>query len=207
MACRCSPSLDRARLEFGALGHPNVGCCGDEAHQARKSDHNADESGYAHAQDIGEKVDHGLQWWVDRVMANPAKFPQVKYLIYERHIYYPNAGARPAGKYAYTGPNAHATHCHISIHSWATHYEGDWLITAPPEEDDMYDINYDRRVLEQIRDVVLNLQGVDGYHQSIERDTLARVEQLQSALADAGVADAQAIADAVLRRIGDAADA
>lgn len=128
MACKCSPSLKRLMADFAARGHVNSGCCGDAAHAARKSDHNADASGYAHAQDIHEVTDHDLQPYVRFIMANPAKFKHVKYLIYEGHIYYPNPGARAAGKYVYTGPNSHAHHLHVSIHSDATHYDGSWFV-------------------------------------------------------------------------------
>lgn len=129
MTCRCSPSLVRLMADFSVLGHINSGCCGDAAHQARKSDHNPDASGYAHAQDVHEKVDHDMKPFVDFIMANPSRFPQVKYLIYERVIYYPHAaGSRRPGPYAYTGPNAHAAHLHVSIFADFTHYGGDWLV-------------------------------------------------------------------------------
>lgn len=143
--CRCSPSLVRLMAAFDKLGHMNSGCCGDLAHQQRVSDHNADSSGYAHAQDIHEKRDHDLQPFINFIMRNPAKFPQVKYLIYERIIYFPHTkpGSRAAGKYAYTGPNAHASHLHVSIYADFTHYGGDWHVdeayrSAPapiPKED------------------------------------------------------------------------
>lgn len=155
MACRCSPCLVglRAELDRQFPGrHANLGCCGDQAHAARKSDHNADESGYAHALDIGEGTDHGLQWFVDRMMANPAAYPQVKYLIYERSIYYPNHGARPAGRYAYTGPNAHATHLHISIHSPSTFDRRPWLDAVSPLAASKYQE-------EEVRPFVLNAGG------------------------------------------------
>ena len=130
---------------FAARGHVNSGCCGDKAHQARRSDHNPDASGYAHAQDIHEVRDHDLQPYVRYVMANPAKFKHVKYMIYEGRIYYPNAGARPAGSYVYTGPNSHAAHLHLSIHANATFYDGSWYVDkaygapepTPPEEEPM----------------------------------------------------------------------
>ena len=143
MACKCSPSLVRLMRAFADRGHVNSGCCGDLAHQARKSDHNTDASGYAHAQDIHEKNDHDMQPFVDFIMRNPEKFRQVKYMIYEGHMYYPNPGVRAAGKYVYTGPNAHAAHLHVSIHTDATFYPGSWYVDeaysptpAPSEEED-----------------------------------------------------------------------
>ena len=144
MACKCSPCLVRLMAIFASRGHVNSGCCGDLAHQARTSDHNPDASGYAHAQDIHEVKDHDLQPYVDFMMRNPDRFKGItKYCIYEGHIYYPNDGARKAGKYVYTGPNAHASHLHLSIHSDATFYDGSWYVTEayspapkPSEEDD-----------------------------------------------------------------------
>lgn len=145
MTCRCSPSLDRLMAAFKALGHINSGCCGDLAHQQRTSDHNPDGSGYAHAQDIHELADHDMQPFVNFIMKNPAKFAPVKYCIYEGRIYYPHDGARRAGSYPYTGPNAHAAHLHVSIFANATFYAGDWHVgeaygqaqPALDEEDDM----------------------------------------------------------------------
>lgn len=148
MACKCSPSLVRLMADFAKLGHVNSGCCGDAAHQARKSDHNPDASGYAHAQDIHEKNDHDMQPFVDFIMANPRLFPQIKYLIYEGHIYYPHNGARRAGKYVYTGPNSHAHHLHVSINADATTYAGTWHVVEayqspqPSEEENMENLAY-----------------------------------------------------------------
>ena len=149
----CSPSLVRLMAAFADRGHVNSGCVGDQAHAARKSDHNPDASGYAHAQDIHEKLDHDMQPYVDFIMANPGLFPQVKYMIYEGFIYYPNDGARPAGKYTYTGPNAHAGHLHVSIHADATHYAGSWYVAEAysAEEDDMFDTP-DRHKLNQVHE-------------------------------------------------------
>ena len=114
--------------DFARLGHVNSGCCGDYAHSLRKSDHNPDESGYAHAQDVRERVNHDLQPFIDFIMANPAKYPQVKYLIYEGFIYYPHDGSKRAGKYVYNGPNAHAAHAHVSIFAGTHFYDGDWHV-------------------------------------------------------------------------------
>lgn len=149
MTCKCSPSLVRLMRAFSDRGHVNSGCCASADHRLRspRSDHNEDTTGYAHAQDIHELADHDLQPFVDYMMRNPGQFPQVKYLIFEGFIYYPHAGARPAGKYVYTGPNSHAHHLHVSIHADATFYAGSWHVddayrgATPPEptkeEDDM----------------------------------------------------------------------
>lgn len=143
MPCRCSPCLLTLRKEMDAHrpGWKYLGCCGDEAHRRRKSDHNPDRTGYAHAMDLGEspKVP-SMQWLVGQIMGNPDLYPQVKYLIYERSIYYPRDGVRRRGRYAYTGANPHATHLHVSIHNNFTHDTRSWHIAgveAPKENDDM----------------------------------------------------------------------
>lgn len=185
---------------FAKRGHVNSGCCGDEAHQARKSDHNADESGYAHAQDVHERVDHDMQPYVDYIMRNPAKFKQIKYLIYEGHIYYPNPGARPAGKYTYTGPNAHAAHLHISIHAGTHFYAGSWYVDEaygqPSEEDEMTP-EQDKR-LREVEAYVVHFQeffnDLDGRVNRI----VSAVERVQSTGASGGSVDVAAIADAVV---------
>lgn len=135
MACKCSPCLTTLRAELDARfpgRYPNLGCCGDLAHSKRTSDHNPatappESAGYAHALDVGEDVDHGMDWLRRQIFDSPDAYPQVKYLIYERELWYPHNGARPRGKYPYTGPNPHATHLHISIFTTHTHDRRSWL--------------------------------------------------------------------------------
>jgi hypothetical protein len=162
MACKCAPALYKLRNEFD-VAYPkrdrsSDGCCGDTAHSARKSDHNADEEGYAHALDVDEDVSPGLDlsslweyWTGARVgMFRKAGVPatqagqwdeRIKYLIYERCIAYPNGEI----KY-YSGENAHKHHMHVSIHPWATFLDENWLAgyfywlnvpSFPKEEFDM----------------------------------------------------------------------
>lgn len=150
MACKCAPCLVNLRTEINKVwpkrDKASDGCCGDAAHAARTSDHNPT-NGYAHALDIDEDLTPGgghmqLEWLRERIFDHPAQYPQVKYLIYEREIWYPHDGARKRGKYAYTGPNAHEHHLHVSIFTTHTNYSGTWLAPhdppAPvPQEDEM----------------------------------------------------------------------
>lgn len=130
---KCAPTLVRLRTEFNNAfpgRHSELGCCPGAAHSRANptSDHEPNAAGWCRARDFGEGIDHGLKPFVDYVMANPAKYPQVKYLIYERVIYYPSPGKRAAGAYAYTGPNPHATHLHVSIHDAFIHHGGSWYV-------------------------------------------------------------------------------
>jgi hypothetical protein len=134
MACKCAPALVALRNElneaFPARDRTSDGCCGDAAHAARKSDHNPT-GGYAHALDIDENIEPGrdLAWLWDAWRMWPD--PRIKYLIYEGQIVYPNSTVdrRPR---AYTGPNAHRLHLHISIVSTATHDTSAWLTRLHP---------------------------------------------------------------------------
>lgn len=151
MACKCAPSLDLLRNELNAL-FPNRdkasdGCCGDAAHAARTSDHNAKTSGvaigYACARDFDEDIstvmgDKELMWMCLGLLSDT----RVKYLIYEGMIYYPTGVAK-----VYTGINAHTHHLHVSIYDWAFNDMRPWNIKnylpsttpTPPTipEDDM----------------------------------------------------------------------
>lgn len=82
--------------------------------------------------------------------------------------------------------------------------------TTPQEEDDMYDVNYDRKVLEETNQIVKNLQAV------AERDidTLRPliIEVLEAVKADdssatggAGAVDPDAFVDALANRLTNAA--
>lgn len=142
MACRCAPALIALRTEVDARwpgrDKTSDGCCGDAAHAARTSDHNPDAQGWAHAYDIDEDIAPATDllglWDAWRAMPDP----RIKYLIYEAQIVYPNSATdrRPR---AYTGPNAHRHHMHVSIVAPATHDVSPWLArlfpqpaTAPP---------------------------------------------------------------------------
>lgn len=131
MTCTCAPALLTLRAEFDAMW-PNRdkasdGCCGDAAHAARKSDHNPDASGYAHALDVDQDlrgttdIDEVVEW-----MWNHPD-PRVKYFIRNRKLIYVNDGARPRGIYPYSGINPHLQHLHISIVSDATFDTTPWL--------------------------------------------------------------------------------
>jgi hypothetical protein len=135
MPCRCAPALLQLRAEIDARypgrDRASDGCCGDEAHRARRSDHNPLETGagkgHACALDIDEDVVPGadLLWLVPILLADE----RTKYVIYEGQIFYPGQAPR-----AYTGLNAHKHHLHLSIHAWAVFSVEPWL---PPQEDTM----------------------------------------------------------------------
>lgn len=146
MSCRCAPSLVALRKQidvaYPGRDRASDGCCGDPAHAARKSDHNPT-NGYAHALDIDEDVasgrgDAALMFLVPLLLGDP----RTKYLIYEARIFYAACSAHRGvcPGHAYSGPNAHTHHLHISIKSTATHDVSAWRITEPPaarpEEDD-----------------------------------------------------------------------
>jgi hypothetical protein len=140
MACTCAPALLQLRKEINAKwpdrDKASDGCCGDDAHAARKSDHNPDADGYAHALDIDENLTDNvgsLAFLVPVLLADS----RTKYVIYEGEIHYPPATTKP-----YTGVNAHKQHLHLSIKGTATFETRPWLAVekpdpAPIEEDDM----------------------------------------------------------------------
>lgn len=124
MGCRCAPSLKKA-LEDATKQWPkrwrlSDGCCADDRHiKAGKSDHIADESGYAHAADLTHNPENGLDC---NVLIAPLLLDRrVKYLIFNKKIYYPGSTPR-----AYTGANAHKQHIHISIKPNAHLDMSDW---------------------------------------------------------------------------------
>lgn len=136
MACRCAPALVVLRNEINSRW-PNRdkasdGCCGDAAHAARKSDHNANASGYAHAHDFDEDLfsDAGDRPLWDTLRPILLADSRTKYVIYEARIMYPDGTNKP-----YTGINAHTHHLHLSIKTTATHDTRRWLPLALPEDD------------------------------------------------------------------------
>lgn len=150
MSCLCAPALRRLQSEINDKwpdrDRSSDGCCGDSAHAARKSDHNSDATGYAHALDIDENLapspDPKPLLWLVPVLLRDSR---TKYVIYEKRIYYAACKTHGAACFvtdghAYDGINAHDKHLHVSITATATFETRSWLATvpaAPPEEEDM----------------------------------------------------------------------
>lgn len=124
MGCKCAPACKKAladaTLKWPTRNRASDGCCGDEKHRARKSDHNPDASGYAHAFDLTHDPANGVDC---NVIAEQVKTdPRVTYVIWSGRIY----KARTGKWETYTGPNKHNHHCHVSIHAYAREDLSPW---------------------------------------------------------------------------------
>jgi len=107
-----APSLARLRTAINTRwpnrDHTTDGWIGDEAHQARTSDHNPDpKTGVVRALDIDKDGIH-----VPSVLASAMVNPAVRYVIHYRRIYHVDNLFRPQ---KYTGDNPHTEHVHVSI--------------------------------------------------------------------------------------------
>lgn len=128
-----APSLVKLRDEINAewphRDKRSDGWIGDKAHQQRVSDHNPDSRGMVHAIDVDKDgVDPTLI--VDACIADS----RVHYVIWNHFIYESELNFKAK---AYTGPDPHTGHIHISINH-NTHSEestSDWLDTLPTPED------------------------------------------------------------------------
>jgi hypothetical protein len=124
------------------------GSIGDAAHASRDSDHNPFD-GFVHAVDIDEDIAPGvdLKAWVAAV--EKARDPRVRYLIYEGRILkaYKSNGLPAWSWHRYDGPNSHSHHVHVSIIRSAAARDDlrPWPAFTSKEEQDMYDIAYDRK--------------------------------------------------------------
>lgn len=136
--CTCAPALVQLRRQvddaWPGRDRKSDGCCGDDDHRNRKSDHNPAANGYAHALDIDEDIVAGMG---DRPLWDFAVHlladVRVRYLIYEAQLLYPDGRIKP-----YSGVNAHRHHLHISIHTRSTHDNRPWgTVPGPHQEDDM----------------------------------------------------------------------
>ena len=120
------------------------GIMGDQAHQARKSDHND-----GNAIDIGIIPESGPLGY--QLVGELIRDPRCKYVIWDRRIWTPDRGW-----HSYTGASAHTEHVHLSIPAWARDDMRPWLTTV--EEADM--TPGETEALIEARDNVRTLVGL-----------------------------------------------
>lgn len=120
------------------------GIMGDQAHQARKSDHNdglAIDIGIIPASDpLGDQISEIL-----------LHDHRCKYVIWDRRIWTPDRGW-----HSYTGASPHTEHVHLSIPAWARDDTRPWLTNA--EEADM--TPGESEALVEARDNIRTLVGL-----------------------------------------------
>lgn len=145
MTCREAPAcravLTQATERWSDRRTSSDGICASPKHTTENpgSDHEphvlAQGVGYATAVDLSDDKAHGCDAdaWADRLVAR--RDPRVKYLIRNREMVssYPAHGVPAWTWRAYTGPNPHETHTHLSIVPAAIFDTSPWF----PEEDDM----------------------------------------------------------------------
>lgn len=119
MGCKpapaCKKALTDATKHWPERNRASDGLCGDAAHAKRKSEHNPDASGFAHAFDITNDTANGPDCGVLAGQLTASGDPRVKYIIWNSRIWFPQAGSKPQGWSKYTGPNKHTKHMHVSI--------------------------------------------------------------------------------------------
>lgn len=136
----CKAALAEATRIAPARSRASDGICGDDAHQARESDHND-----GNAFDLTHDPAHGVDAhaWAERLRSRVLDGTErrVKYIISKRRIFNPSVSRewRP-----YSGTNPHEKHAHVSIttsargdvHAW---WPGEGSAApAPTDGDDMY---------------------------------------------------------------------
>lgn len=121
MSFYCAEALMQLKREIDALyprrDSSSDGWVGDTSHAARRSDHNPDYSrgGVVRARDFdkdGIPIDKIVAYLVKRGQAGDARLKNGAYLIYNGVIWSAAYGWR--GR-AYSGPNPHTGHFHLSV--------------------------------------------------------------------------------------------
>lgn len=116
------PCLAALRAEFNELfplrDKGSDGWIGDQAHQARTSDHNPDSRGLVHAIDVDTDLGEGarMQDFVDHLAAR--KDRRLTYIIFNRRIWSASHAWNPR---PYTGADPHTGHAHISADDTPAH--------------------------------------------------------------------------------------
>lgn len=118
MAWRLSKSLEKLRDQVNAAvprrSKASDGTKGDDAHAARKSDHNPDASGVVRALDITHDPANGVDSEKLAEALRQSRDPRISYVISNRKIA-ASYGAQAWEWRPYSGANAHNHHCHISV--------------------------------------------------------------------------------------------
>jgi hypothetical protein len=123
----------KAQVDAKFPGRSKVsdGTIGDAAHRTRSSDHNPHiedgGTGVVSAMDITHDPEHcDAGALVEKLVAS--KDPRIKYIIYSGRII--SSKVQPWVWRPYTGANAHAHHCHISVMAEKEAYddEKDWAV-------------------------------------------------------------------------------
>lgn len=110
MAWRLAQSLEVLRAEVRSL-HPGTTfwTIGDADHQDTWSDHNPNECcDVVCAADVLGNAGLNLRNFADTIVRTDP--PALKYVIYNREIWFPQTGWQP-----YRGSNPHTTHVHVSV--------------------------------------------------------------------------------------------
>lgn len=134
MQWRLARSLEKLRSQLDAQ-YPNRsrdsdGSIGDAAHQARKSDHDPNSAGVVTAIDVTHDPKHLDGKFLSRQLIKDSR---VKYVIFNHQIY---RSYKPQMDWAaYTGPNAHEHHVHVSVVGDAHEYDdaAPWDLVGAPQ--------------------------------------------------------------------------
>src|ERR1043166_4285735 len=131
---RAAKSLVTLRDQVNAIApsrkKDSDGMKGDDAHAARKSDHNPNDNGIVLALDITTDPANGVSARALAEALVDSRDPRIKYVISNRQIC--SSKQSPWKWRPYDGANAHEKHCHLSVMDDPSLYDDarPWAITA-----------------------------------------------------------------------------
>jgi hypothetical protein len=114
----CRQALRDATARWSGRNRASDGIMGDARHQRRKSDHNL-----GNAFDLTHDPANGVD--CERLSRSVINDPRVTYVIWNRQIY--NRARASEGWQAYSGPNPHTHHMHVSIRADSRDDTSPWV--------------------------------------------------------------------------------
>lgn len=194
--CKQAPScravLDQATALWPNRRKTSDGVCASSSHTSANpnSDHEPNINGYASAVDLSDDKANGCDAdaWAEHLRLT--RDPRVKYVICNQRMFSSySTSHRAAWEWgAYTGPNPHESHTHLSVHPDALFDTSPWFPTkdddVTPQDKDEIVMRVVAAVIDELKPLIVKTSNsvagygttADGKRDTAKRSATGRIE-------------------------------